>query len=158
MLQKPVENGATLDTFQQGLDVLRYFRIQLRLLSDERVLALLGALGSEPFTNGDAREILRVKRQASWKRLAQLASSGIVQKRGHTYRVAPFAREFVQALSSTMTGVLTGRSPPAATSASKETLIAALDGLETQYAKGKLSQADYYRHKNAIEEMLGVIR
>ena len=146
------------DSFQQGLDVLRHFRSQLILLSDPGTLALLSSLRQDPFTNKDAREILQVKRQASWKRLAQLADSGLIQKRGHSYRVAPFAREFVSALSSTLTGVLAGTSPIRANQLSQEALKVALEGLEALYAKGRLSQSDYSRHKAAVEEMTRAIR
>lgn len=157
-MRKTGELGTTTDTFQQGLDALHHFRSQMTLLSDAGTLALLGSLRNEPFTNGDAREILLVRRQASWKRLAQLVESGLIQKRGHSYRIAPFTNEFVSALSSTFTGVLTGKSPTAIPPASRETLVVALEGLETLYAKGRLSQADFSRHKAAVEEMIRVTR
>lgn len=157
-MQKLGEHGTHQDAFQQGIEVLRYFRSQMIVLSDERTLVLLDSVRSDPFTNRDAREFLGVERQASWKRLAQLADSGLVQKRGHSYRVAPFAREFVSALSSTMAGVMTGKPLVQATSASKETLECALEGLEALYAKGRLSQADYSRHRSVVEEMIRVIR
>jgi len=157
-MRKMGELGTTTDAFQQGLDALHHFRSQMTLLSDAGTLALLGSLRHEPFTNGDAREILQVKRQASWKRLAQLVESGLIQKRGHSYRVAPFTDEFVSALSSTFTGVLTGASPAAMPPASRETLMVALEGLETLYAKGRLSQVDYSHHKATVEEMIRAIR
>ena len=81
---------ASTDAFKQGLEVLRHFRSQVEALGDPRTLDLLSSVGPEPFTNGDAREALSMKRQASWKRLARLSEVGLLQKRGHSYRVAPF--------------------------------------------------------------------
>ena len=157
-MQKPDEPRTTLDAFLQGLEVLEYFRVQTGLLSDKRILSLLKSLSAEPFTNRDARETLGVRRQASWKTLSLLAGAGLIEKRGHSYRVTLFARDFVLGLSTTLTGVLTGRSLTPTTPGSKEALRASLEGLEALYAKGRLGQADYSRYKTVVEEMFRAIR
>ncbi len=154
-MQKFDETEAATRSFRRGLDVLGHFQVQVNMLGDNSMLELLGSVGSEPFTNGDARECLRVKRQASWKRLAQMCDAGLIQKRGHSYRVAPFTMEFVAALSSVLGALVTGRPVVESTPESRKALESAVEGLEALYSKGKLSQEEYVRHRATLEEMIG---
>jgi len=144
-------------SFRQGLEVLQHFRTQLRILADAKTLELLSSMGPEPFTNGDARSVLLVKRQASWKKLAQLTEAGLTQKRGHSYRIAPFTHAFVEALSALTVSLLMGKEVTAVPPASKLSLEVALRGLEALYEKGKLSQDEYSRHRSAVEEMIQAV-
>ena len=144
--------------FRQGLEVLQHFRTQMGMLGDTRTLELLSAVGPEPFTNGDARSILLVKRQASWKRLAQLTEAGLIQKRGHSYRVAPFTREFVESVSSLTIALLMGKDVSAVPPSHKLSLEVALQGVEALYAKGRLSQEEYSHHRSVLTEMIGSVQ
>jgi len=140
--------------FEQGLEVLRHFRNQVALLGDSRTLEVLGFVGPEPFTNGDAREVLAVKRQASWKRLSQMCEAGLIQKRGHSYRITPFTREFVESLSSALASLITGKPPARLDQASLKSLEAALEGLEALYARGRLTQEEYLGHRTNVRGMI----
>jgi len=141
--------------FRTGLDVLRHFRRQMALLGDTMTLDLLSSIGNEPFTNRDAREAMSLKRQASWKRLAQLSNLGLVQKRGHSYKVAPFTREFVAAVSFTLGALVMGKPVTQSTQASREALESAIEGLEVLYAKGRLNQDEYASRRTALEARFG---
>ncbi len=140
--------------FVQGLEVLRHFHVQLGMLGDSETIGLLGSVGPEVFTNRDARELLSVKRQASWKRLARLSEAGLIQKRGHSYRIAPFTRVFVAALSSTLGALVTGAPVRQPSPVSREALESAIEGLEALYAKGKLNQEEFTRRRAALQELV----
>jgi len=153
-MRKPEGPDPRTKAFRHGLEVLQHFRTQMGMLGDARTLELLSAVGPEPFTNGDARSVLLVKRQASWRKLAQLTEAGLIQKRGHSYRVAPFTREFVGSLSSLTIALLMGKEVPAVQPSHKPSLEVAVQGVEVMYAKGRLSQEEYSRHRSVLMEMI----
>jgi len=153
-MRKPEGPDPGTKAFRQGLEVLQHFRTQMGMLGDARTLELLSTVGLEPFTNGDARSILLVKRQASWKKLVWLTEAGLIQKRGHSYRVAPFTREFVESLSSLTVALLMGKEVTAVPLSHKPSLEVALQGVEALYAKGRLSQEEYSRHRSVLMGMV----
>ena len=157
-MRNPEVPDTRTKAFRQGLEVLQHFRTQMGMLGDARTLELLSAVGPEPFTNGDARSVLLVKRQASWKKLAQLTEAGLIQKRGHSYRVAPFTKEFVESLSSLTIALLMGNEIAAVPPSHKPSLEVALQGVEALYAKGRLTQEEYSRHRSVLTEMIESVK
>ena len=127
------------------------------MLGDAKTLRLLGEFETGPFTNSEARVPLGMKRQAAWKRLARLSETGLVEKRGHSYRVSSFAKDFVLASSNTLQSLILGKELAPRSRASDSTSKAALEGLEVMYAKGRLSEDEYRGHRKALQEMLGVV-
>jgi hypothetical protein len=153
-LKKQGDSGTHQDS-NLKLQVLGHFRLQIGALSDQRTLELLASFGESPFTNSEARSFLQVKRQATWKHLARLVQLGLLEKRGHVYRVSRFTKDFLSATSSTFIGLMTGVRTPVTDQKSVETLQTALDGIEALYAKGRLRQEDYRRHRKILEEIIG---
>jgi len=143
----------TRDTLsiKRDLDVIRYFTKQFRALSDGPVLDLLERFDAKPFMNADVRNIFGSKRQTAWMRLRRLADAGMVEKRGHIYRVSPFASEFVSDAAGVLRHLMLGEEVPM--SGDKDVLRVALEGVEVLYSKGKLSQNDYFRYRKALEGM-----
>ncbi len=156
-MREPERPDPALKAFMQGLEALRHFRTQMSMLGNAGTLQLFSTVGPDPFTNEDARSVFLVKRQASWKRLSQLTEAGLIQKRGHSYRVAPFTREFVESLASLTVALLIGNEVVPVPPSSKLSLEVALEGLEILYAKGRLSQEEYARHRTELEEMIGAV-
>ena len=77
---------------------------------------------------------------------------GLLEQRGHTYRVSPFAREFVSALSFTLRSVVTGaelrRDPEMLKS-----LSVAQQGVELLYDRGRIGKEEYAVHSAKLEEI-----
>ena len=138
---------------KKDLEVVRYFREQFRSISDGMVLDLLERFEAKPFMNAEARAIFENKRQTTWLKLANLVATGMVQKRGHVYRVSPFAHKFVGCAASVLKHLMTGTELSSA-QADGGLLRIALEGVEMLYSKGKLSQEDYFRYKRAVEETM----
>ena len=137
--------------FKQNLETIRYFSRQLRAISEGGVLDLLERFEARPFMNAEARAVFGGKRQAAWVRLARLTDAGLVVKRGHVYRVAPFTVEFARGAAVVLRHLMLGAEAP--TPVDKETLQVALEGVEALYSKGKLSQEAYFRCKKSLEEI-----
>ncbi len=136
--------------FNRNLMVLEHFRYQLAALSDEKTLELFRSFQGKPFMNAEARSVLGTRRQATWSKLATLVELGLVQKRGHVYRMSPFARDFVTLAAATLQGLATGERPTVPGNAS-EALRSAQEGLELLYSKGKLRQDEYSRYRRELE-------
>jgi hypothetical protein len=139
-------------SFNRNLMVLEHFRYQFAALSDKTTLELLRSFQGRPFMNAEARSILGRRRQATWSKLSALVQLGLVQKRGHVYRVSPFTKEFVSLAAGTLQALVTGERPPIVPGAS-EALRMALEGLELLYSKGKLKQEEYSRFSRVLEAM-----
>jgi hypothetical protein len=135
--------------FTQDLEVTRYFSKQFRAISEGRVLDLLERFEGKPFMNAEARAVFGGRRQSAWVKLAALADTGLVVKRGHMYRVAPFAIEFVRSSAGMLRHLMLGTRVLA--QVDNEVLRVALEGVEALYSKGKLSQDDYFRYRNSLE-------
>jgi len=101
--------------------------------------------------NADVRNIFGSKRQTAWVRLSRLADAGMVEKRGHIYRVSPFASEFVKDAANILRHLMLGEE--VSTTVDRDVLKVALEGVEALYSKGKLSQNDYFRYRKALEGM-----
>lgn len=137
---------------QQDLEVVRYFTKQFGALSDGRILDLLERFETRPFMNAEARAVFGNRRQTTWEKLVRLTDAGLVQKRGHVYRVTPFASEFVRASASVLKHLVTGAEVPAQ-QVDRGLLQVAMEGVEILYAKGKLSQSQYFEYKRAVSEV-----
>lgn len=146
MKPKPVNDKQ----FNEGIDLLRHFRAQLRALSDERTLLVLKEFGGSPFTNGDLRPLLGVSREATWESLSKLVSLGMVEKRGHGYRVSRFSYDFVGSVADTLKQIFMGAEASRRAS-SPEILKIASQGLEFMYAKGKIGETEYFASRKVIE-------
>jgi hypothetical protein len=138
---------------ESGVELLRLFRGQLRALSDERILEILRAFADGPFVNGEVRVVLGVKRKATWVKLEKLVQLGLVEKRGHTYRISRFTRDFVAKLSHTLESLITGAGLSPTDPRLRDVLNLALTGLETLYARGKLDQNVYFGRQKMLKEM-----
>ena len=144
-------------SFDRQLMVLEHFRHQLSAVSEVTTLELLRAFQDKPFMNAEARAVLGAKRQATWSKLALLVSLGFLWKRGHMYRLTPFAKEFVVSAAATLQGLVVGERPAISADAS-EALKVAAEGLDLLYSKGRLSQSDYAKYGKALGEMSNVGR
>ena len=136
-------------SLKRDIDVIRYFTRQFRAISDGQVLDLFERFGTRPFMNADIRSILGSKRQTAWIRLSRLAEAGLVQKRGHVYRVAPFTNEFVKDAASVLRHLMLGADTQKPID--EDVVRIALEGVEALYAKGSLNQSDYFRYKKALK-------
>jgi hypothetical protein len=70
-------------------------------------------------------------------------------KRGHVYRVAPFAIEFVKGAAGVLRHLMLGTESPAPID--RDVLGVALQGVEALYSRGKLSQDAYARCRKSLE-------
>jgi hypothetical protein len=147
-----VPSNRASPNFSQGLAVLAHFKVQLLMLGDQKTLRLLEEFEGQPFTNGEAKQILEMKRQTTWKHLAQLTEAGLVEKRGHTYRVSRFTSDFVGNLSASLRSTLMGTEMPRS-DAMKEVLRTASQGVEILYARGKIDEREYSDYCKTLEEL-----
>jgi hypothetical protein len=136
-------------SLKRDTEVIRYFSKQFGALSDSSILDLLERFETRPFMNADVRGIFGSKRQTAWLKLARLAEAGLIVKRGHVYRVAPFAAEFVKGAAGVLRHLMLGTGAPQPFD--REALRVALEGVEALYTKGKLSQEDYFRCRKSLE-------
>jgi DNA-binding HxlR family transcriptional regulator len=139
--------------FRANLEVIRHFRPHLQLLGDESVLGLLATFDSESFSNSEVRPLLGVKRKATWARLRRLVRSGLIEKRGHSYKASPSAHSLLSALAVALRGVITGE-PPRPSPALMEVIVkVGPDAIEWAYAKGKMDRPEYLRCKKELVEL-----
>lgn len=138
-----------LPSMKHDLEVIRYFSRQFSAISESSVLDLLERFETRPFMNAEARVIFGSRRQTAWVKLARLADAGLVVKRGHVYRVAPFAAEFVKGAARVLSHLMLGTEVSA--TVERDVLRVALEGVEALYSKGKLSQEDYFRCRKSLE-------
>ena len=102
--QKELLKQDTPGDFKESLQLVRHFGRQFDALSDGSTLRLFDAFFGTPFTNGEVRALFGVNRQATWIRLSELLQLGLIEKRGHTYRVSAFTNKFVFAVADTLRG------------------------------------------------------
>lgn len=138
-----------LSPMKRDLDVIRYFTKQFGALSEGPVLDLLERFETKPFMNAEVRGIFGAKRQTAWMKLSRLLDAGLVVKRGHVYRVAPFTAEFVKGASNVLRHLMLGVEAPARVDGN--VMRVALEGVEALYTKGKLSQEEYFRYRKSLE-------
>lgn len=131
---------------------MRHFRLQFHALSDEATLRLLETFLDTPFTNGEVRALFGVNRQATWTHLSELVQLGLIEKRGHTYRVSPFTNKFVSMVADTLRSLLTGV-PSVGGAASADLLRLAGQGIEALYVKGKIQQQEYFEYMKKLGEL-----
>ena len=137
----------------RDLELLRYFRRQLGALSDEKTLNLFRTFESSPFTNGRARPLLGTSRQAAWERLSRLVELGFLEKRGHLYKVSPFAKAFISVSSAAVRSLLTNKVLAENRSAANELVSLATKGLELMYAKGLIQPVDLARYQRLLAQI-----
>lgn len=144
-----------ISSLTRNVELLRHFRHQLALLSDERVLEIVKTFGSASFTNGQARLLLGTTRQGAWLRLSNLVELGFLEKRGNSYRVSNSAGDMISAVTAAFRSLLTfkvlGENRPRAL----ELLGLAKQGVELMYTKGMIQPADVSRHQKMLAELEG---
>ncbi len=145
-----LRNSEQVPELARDVELLRYFRRQLGVLSDDKTLEIFRTFGSSPFTNGQARPLLGTSRQAAWERLSMLVELGFLEKRGHHYRVSSYAKALVSASSSALRGLLTNKVLAENRSAATELLSLATQGLELMYAKGVIQPVDQVRYQRLL--------
>ncbi|HEV2138126.1 MAG TPA: hypothetical protein VGR53_04740 [Nitrososphaerales archaeon] len=138
------------DRYENGLELIASFRMQFKALCDSDNLRILGNLGSERFTNADVRSLLGSHRQTSWVKLSRLMGAGLVEKRGHSYRIPRYARELVVALSTALANLVAIRELSDEPETSKLFRLAS-EGIDMLYGKGRLDQGEYERAKEMLE-------
>jgi hypothetical protein len=136
--------------FSQNLELIRHFREQFAVLSDAKAVEMLKVLGSSSFRNYEARALLGTSRQATWERLSRLVELGFLEKRGHVYKVSPYAKALVSASSSALRGLLTNKVLVENRSAANELLSLATQGLELMYAKGLIQPVEQARYQRLL--------
>jgi hypothetical protein len=134
-------------------ELLRYFRHQLEVLSDDKALEIMKTFGSASFTNRQARPLLRTTRQGAWFRLAGLVELGFLEKRGNSYRVSPSAGGLMAAVSTAFRGLLTSKVLLENKVVAEEVVRLARQGVELMYAKGMIQPADVSRHQKMLAEL-----
>lgn len=137
----------------RDVELLRYFRSQLGVLSDDKTLELVKVFGTSYFTNGQARPVLGTTRQGAWLRLSGLVSLGFLEKRGNRYRVSSTAGGMIEALSSAFRGLLTYKVLLENRPVAGEVLQLARQGVDLMYAKGMIQPADVSRHQKTLSEL-----
>ena len=147
-----VKQKSTLEHLKEGLQLVGHFRLQFHALSDEATLRLLETFLGTPFTNGEVRALFGVNRQATWARLSELVQLGLIEKRGHTYRVSSFTNEFVSTVADTLRSLLTGV-PSVRDAPSADLLRLAGQGIEALYVKGKIQQQEYFEYMKKLGEL-----
>ena len=148
-----LKDKSTLEHLKESLQLVKHFRLQFHALSDEVTLRLLETFVGTPFTNGEVRALFGVNRQATWAHLSELVQLGLIEKRGHTYRVSPFTDEFVSTVADTLRSLLTGEQPPVRDAASADLLRLAGQGIEALYVKGKIQQQEYFEYMKKLGEL-----
>lgn len=134
---------------KRDIEVIRYFGRQLGALSEGRVLDLLERFEGKPFMNAEIREVFGSKRQTAWAKLSHLVEAGLIVRRGHVYRVSPFTAAFVSDAASVLRHLMLGTEAPR--TFDKDVIRIALEGAESLYSKGKLSQDEYFRFRKSLE-------
>ena len=147
-----LKQKSTPESVRESLQLVRHFRLQFHALSDEATLRLLETFLGTPFTNGEVRALFGVNRQATWARLSELVQLGLIEKRGHTYRVSSFTNEFVSTVAETLRSLLTGV-PSVRDAASADLLRLAGQGIEALYVKGKIRQQEYFEYMKKLGEL-----
>ena len=147
-----LKQKSTLESISESLQLVRHFRLQFHALSDEATLRLLETFFGTPFTNGEVRALFGVNRQATWTHLSELVQLGLIEKRGHTYRVSTFTNEFVSTVADTLRSLLTGV-PSVRDAASADLLRLAGQGIEALYVKGKIQQQEYFEYMKKLGEL-----
>jgi hypothetical protein len=142
----------------RDVELLRYFRRQLEVLSDDKVLDIIKTLGTASFTNRQARPLLGTTRQGAWKRLDSLVELGFLEKRGYIYRVSPSAASLIGAVCSALRDLLTFKVLTENRSPAQEALQLAKQGVELMYAKGMIQPADVSRHQKVLAELERVLK
>ena len=139
----------------RNVDLLRYFRHQFEVLSEDKSLEIFKRFGSTSFTNGQVRPLLGTTRQGAWLRLSRLVELGFLEKRGNTYRVSSSAVDVIGAISSAFRGLLTSKALLENKNTAKEILLLAKHGVELMYAKGMIQPSDVSRHEKMLAQMEG---
>lgn len=136
--------------YLNGLELIFSFRHQFAALCDADNLKVLREVGPEWFTNTNVREILGSERQSSWVRLSRLCRAGLVEKRGHSYRIPRYTLDFVEAVARTLAG-LTSLEELSADSELSGLFRVASEGIDLLYGKGRISQPEYAKAKDTLE-------
>lgn len=137
----------------RDVELLRYFRYQLEVLSEDKMLEIFKRFGAASFMNGQARPLLATTRQGAWLRLSRLVELGFLEKRGNSYRVSSSAVDLIVAISSAFRGLLTFKALFENRNAAEEILLLAKHGVELMYAKGMIQPADVSRHEKMLAEL-----
>jgi hypothetical protein len=138
---------------KEALETLRYISKQLQTMSNDYFLALLREFTDRPFMNADASALFKTKRQTTWVRLKKMVELGLLEKRGHVYRVSPFSRRFVLALSNVTQALILGKDFVYDDESAK-LLLMARDGVESLYARGRITQENYVWFRRRLEELI----
>ena len=139
----------------RDVELLRYFRHQLAVLSDEKVLEIVKTFGLASFTNGRARPLLGITRQGVWLRLSNLVELGLLEKRGNGYKVSQSAGDMISAISAAFRGLLTFKVLEENRPRALEIVGLARQGVELMYAKGMIQPADVSRFQKMLAEIDG---
>jgi hypothetical protein len=137
----------------RDVELLRYFRSQLEVLSDDKAMEIMKTFGSAPFSNQQARPLLGTTRQGAWLRLARLVEIGFLEKRGNTYRVSASAGSLIAAVSSAFRGLLTSKVLLENRAVAEEVIRLAKQGVELMYAKGMIQPVDVSRHQKMLADL-----
>jgi hypothetical protein len=138
---------------KEGLQTVKAFRSQLKAMSNEYWLTLLFDFADRPFMNADASALFGTKRQTTWVHLRKMVELGLLEKRGHVYRMSEFSVRFIVAVSNVFESLITGKEL-VYDEESVRFLSMARDGIESLYARGKVTQDDYVRYRNRVEELI----
>jgi hypothetical protein len=139
--------------YRNSLELLAAFREQFEALCDADTLRILGNLCSDRFTNADVRALLSSHRQTSWVKLSRLSRAGIIEKRGHSYRVSSYTKEMVVGLSAALANLVALRELSDDPEVSKLFRLAS-EGIDVLYDRGRLGQEEYMRTKEIMEEVM----
>ncbi len=141
---------------KENLDVIKHFRAPIELLVNEKTLRILSLVDSEVFTNSEARKFFAIKRKSIWLILAGLAENGLVEKRGHVYRITPTTFNLANVLAVSLRGLMTGR-PVQNTNLSGLLSKIGPQFIEWAYAKGKIDREELAQYERELKESVKVM-
>jgi hypothetical protein len=136
---------------KENLDVIRHFRIPIRTIMDEPAFRLFSSLDLEVFTNSDVRVSLGTTRKRTWLLLARLVEAGLIEKRGHSYRIVPSTFGLANTMARSLHGLLTGKPAPDS-SISAAMMKLGPEFIEWAYTKGKIDRTEYVQYERQLKE------
>jgi len=156
------KNPRSSEALNQDLALIGHLEAHLAAISDPTSRRLLSLASTVPITNSDVSRAGGKSRNTTWYQLSKLTRLGMLEKRGHQYRVSPYAVNLIQAAAITFRAVVNGKMPEAdrkegssagSMSMLREVIAIAREGLEAQYERGRLTQEDYDRRLRLIHDL-----
>ena len=133
--------------------MVKHFHEHLRAISEPRLLDLIYLSDARPITNEDASRLLGIARTGAWRWLSTAAHLGLLEKRGHAYRISDYARQLIAIQSLAFRGIVRGGLPETNPKIPQEVIGYAREGVEAQYERGRITLEEYNRRLKLIHDL-----